>query len=85
MNKGRVCPHGLMKMKGVEPLGLVPSDGYKPIRRAGKLSIQKRVNCRMGKVVTLSVILMLVGRVTCGYAVVRLEVAAPQVGGGRAR
>lgn len=39
----------------------------------------------MDKVVTLSVILMSVCRVTCGYTVVRLEVAAAPVGGGSAR
>lgn len=36
----------------------------------------------MDKAVTLSVILMLVGRVTRGYTVVRLEVADVPVGGG---
>ena len=68
------------ELKVVEPVWLAPSDGYKPIRRGGKLSIQKRVNCGMNKVVTLSVILMLVGPVTCGYVVARLEGGARLAG-----
>ena len=61
------------ELKVCEPLGLVPSDGYKLIRHSGQLSIQRQVNCGMDKAVTLSVILMLVGRITCGYTVARLE------------